>query len=68
MTSLCASQGRRRYVSNETPNNVSMERRQDVSGVRLHDVLLVCHDDISRGYNEVSRGQRPISSSPRPLK
>ena len=26
-TSLCTSQRRRKYVSNETPNNVSMERR-----------------------------------------
>ena len=37
-TSLCTSQWRRRYVSNETPNNVSVERRQDVSVVRLHDI------------------------------
>ena len=28
--SLCTSQRRRRYVSNETPNDVSVERRQDV--------------------------------------
>ena len=26
-TSLCTSQWRRKYVSNETPNDVSMERR-----------------------------------------
>ena len=51
MTSLCTSQWRRRYVSNETPNNVSVERRQDVSVVRLHEVLFVCHDDVSRGRN-----------------
>ena len=39
VTSLSTSQRRRRYVSNETPNDVSMELRQDVSVVRLHDVL-----------------------------
>ena len=50
-TSLCTSQWRRRYVSNETPNNVSMERRQDVSVVRLHDVLLERHNDVSKGRN-----------------
>ena len=37
-TSLCTSQWRRRYVSKETPSDVSVERRQDVSVVRLHDV------------------------------
>ena len=41
-----------RYVSNETPNDLSMERRQDVLVVRLHDGLLVCHDDVSRERNE----------------
>ena len=34
-TSLCTSQRRLRYVSNETPNDVLMERRQDVSVVRV---------------------------------
>ena len=38
--SLCTSQRRHRYVSNETPNDLSMERRQDFSVVRLYDVLL----------------------------
>ena len=38
--SLYTSQRRRRYVSNETPNDVSVERRQVVSVIRLHDVLL----------------------------
>ena len=38
-TSLCRSQWRRRYVSNEKLNDLSVERRQDVSVVRLHDVL-----------------------------
>ena len=50
-TSLCTSQWRRRYVSNETPNDVSMERRQDVSVVRLYDVLLEYHNDVSKGRN-----------------
>ena len=36
--SLCMSQRRRRYVSNETSNDVSVERRQDVSVVRPHDI------------------------------
>ena len=39
VTSLSTSQRRRRYVSNETLNDVSMELRQDVSVVCLHDVL-----------------------------
>ena len=43
--SLCTPQRRRRYVSNETPN--------DVSVVRLPNVLLVCHDDVSWGRNDV---------------
>ena len=38
-TSLCMSQWRRRYVLNETPNEVSVERRQDVSVVSIHGVL-----------------------------
>ena len=46
------SQGRRRYVANETTCNVSVERRQDVSVVRLHDVLLECRYDVSRGRYE----------------
>ena len=28
-----------------------MERRQDVSVVRLHDILLERRDDVSRGLN-----------------
>ena len=39
MTSLCTSEQRHSYLSNETPNDVSTERRQDVSVVRLHDVF-----------------------------
>ena len=50
-TFLCTSQWRRRYVSNETPNNVSMERHQDVSVVRLYEVLLERHNDVSKGRN-----------------
>ena len=49
--SLFTSQRRRRYVSNETPTEVSMERCQGVSVVRLHDVLLERRDDVSRGPN-----------------
>ena len=52
MTSHFTSQRLRRYVSNETPNNVSVERRQDVSVVGHHDVLLICRDDVSRGRND----------------
>ena len=50
-TSLCTSQWRRRYVSNETPNDVSMELPQDVLVVRLYDVLLKRHNDVSKGRN-----------------
>ena len=50
-TSLCTSQRRRRYVSNETPNDVSVERCQDASLIRLHDVLLERRDDVLRGSN-----------------
>ena len=50
-TSLFTFQRRRSYVSNETPNEVSMERCQDVSVVRLHDILLESRDGISRGRN-----------------
>ena len=47
--SLCTSQRHRSYVSNETLNNVSVERRQDVSVVRFHDIVLQRSDDVSRG-------------------
>ena len=50
-TSLCTSQRRRRYVPNQSPNDVSMERRQDVSVVCLHEVLLERHNDVSKGCN-----------------
>ena len=49
-TSLSTSQRRRRYVSNETPNDLLMERRQDISVIRLHDIWLERCDGVSRGY------------------
>ena len=42
-TSLCTSQRRRRYVSNETLNDVSVER--------LYDILMERRDVVSRGRN-----------------
>ena len=50
-TSFCPFQQRRRYVSNETPNDVSVERRQDISVVRLHDVFKECRDNVSMVRN-----------------
>ena len=50
-TSLRTSQQRRRYISNETPNDISMEVRQEVSVVRLHHVLLERRSDVSKGCN-----------------
>ena len=50
-TYVCMSQRRRRYVSNETANKVLMERGQDVSGLRLYDILLEHRDEISRRCN-----------------
>ena len=50
-TSLCTSQQHRSYVSNETRNDVWMERREDVSLVLLHDILLERCEDVSRGRN-----------------
>ena len=50
-TSLCTSQRRRRYISNERPNDVLVKLRQYVSAVRLYDILLKRRDDISRGRN-----------------
>ena len=51
--SLCTSQLRRRYLSNETPNYVSMKRHHDVSVsvVRRHKILLECSDDVSSVRN-----------------
>ena len=56
MTSLCFFHQRRRYVTNETPNDISIKRCQDVTVVRLHDALLERRDE------------RFISTSPRFLK
>ena len=50
--SLCISKQRRRYVSNETPNDGSVGRSQDVSVVRLRAVLLESCSDVSRRRNE----------------
>ena len=50
-TSLCTSQQRHSYIPNETPNDVSLQRRQDVSMVRLHDVLLKRRDGVLKGRN-----------------
>ena len=47
-TSFRPSELRWIYVSNETPNDVSEERRQDVSLVRLHDVVNEHRDNVSR--------------------
>ena len=49
--SPCTSQQCRRYVSNETPNDVSEERCLDVSVVHLYDVLFERRDDVLRGRN-----------------
>ena len=49
--SLYTSQWRRRYFSNEAPNDVSVEHRQDVSLVSLHNVLLERRNDVLRGRN-----------------
>ena len=59
MTSLCMSQWHRRYVSNETPN--------DVSVVRLHGILLERRDDVSRGRTTTSH-QCVSSTSQKSLK
>ena len=54
-TSLCLSQRSRRYVSDETLNDISMECRQDFSVLHLHDVWLEHRQEVSRGRNnEVS--------------
>ena len=57
-TSLCKSQLRRRYVSNETPNDVPVVRHQDVSVVRIHEVPLVRLYDVSCNFQM----KHPITS------
>ena len=49
ITSLCNPRRRCRYVSNETPIDVSQERLHNISVVRLYNVLLERRDDVSRG-------------------
>ena len=51
ITSPYTSQWHRSYVSNETPNDVLLKRRQVVLVVRLHNVLLEHRDDVLRGHN-----------------
>ena len=50
-TSFCMSYRHCRYVSDETPNNVLVERWQYVSVVRLPDILLERCATVSRGRN-----------------
>ena len=50
-TSLCTSQRRHMYAPNKTLNDVLLERRQDVSMVRLQYVLLERCDDVLKGRN-----------------
>ena len=50
-TSLCTSQLRGRYVPNQEPNDILMERRQDVSVVCLHEVLLERRNNVSKECN-----------------
>ena len=53
-TCLWTSQRRRKNVPNETLNNVSLERRLDVSMVHLHNVLLERRDYVLKGrHNDV---------------
>ena len=54
-TSLSTSQRRRRYVSIEKLNDVSMKRQQDVSVICLHNILLERLKQVSNETpNEVS--------------
>ena len=46
-TSLYRFEQHGRYVSNETPNDVSVERRPDISVVRIHGVPLVYLYNVS---------------------
>ena len=54
---------RRRYVSNETPNDVSLEHRQDVSVVRLNNVFFGRHNDVSKGRNNDALSLRLLDVS-----
>ena len=61
--SLCTSQQRRRYVSNETSKDTSIENCQKVSVVRLNDVLLERCDEVSRKCNNDVPSERLHSVS-----
>ena len=50
-TSFCLSQRRRKYISNETPNEVSVELCQNFSVVRLYNVMKKRLDKVSRICN-----------------
>ena len=62
-TSLCTSQQGRRYVSNETPNDFLKELHQDLSVVRLHDILFKRRNDVSRGRNNYVQSVRLLDVS-----
>ena len=51
VTIFSQSRRHRRYVSNETPNKVLVERRQDASVVRLQDIIKERLDNVSRVRN-----------------
>ena len=50
-TSFRPSQRRRRYFSNKTPNDVSVERHQDVSVAHPQDVIKERRGNFSRERN-----------------
>ena len=49
--SPCTSQQCHSYASTDTHNEVLMEHRQDISVVRLHDVILKRRQNASRRRN-----------------
>ena len=48
---ITMSQRHCRSLTNETPNDVSVECHQDLSVVRIHDVLLERRDEVLRRRN-----------------
>ena len=62
MTSLCTSQRRCSYVSNETPNDVPMERHQE-SGTSPRHLIGKSWRRLKRTYQ-----RRFIGTSPQPFK
>ena len=60
-TSLDTSQWCHRYVPNETPNDVSMKRCQDVSVVHLLDVLLERRNNVSK--NVTTKSHQHVSTT-----